>query len=910
MKSRAVCIAILALLAAVSQVASSREPAQVTGRSSIGINGGACEFATLKQAIQAASAGDTIYIQPSTRTELIGKIGISLTFVPAQAAPPTLSGCEQELLSATSGTVIIDGGGASDDARGGMAEIRDGADVTFRHMWLRNANATNGGILAVTGTGRLTLDDVLVTDGTASRSGGNIYVSSAGSSPGLLQLINDTSVYRGAASDGGAVALLNAQFIIDDGNVGVSSNNGFSTASNDGGGIHADSSMITMNSSQSRVIWNESGRYGGGLYAIDSTIDIDQSVLSNNTAMTSGGGMYLSGGSLILRGATMESNSATVSATNQGGGALYFGGDAFAQIRDTDFIANIAQNAGGAIMSSQGTLLQILENSSFVGNTAFFGGAINTQGELLLGNVLIDGNSATQSGGGVYCFTCAKLTINDSSVIRGNSAKSGGGVNVFGTADTVVNIRRTTFSQNMSTSLDSGFGNGGGINMTRGVLDISDSRFEQNSAAQNGGGLFAKGTADDPLAIALDEVEFTANVTTGSTTNQGGAGAVFERADPLELVDSLFELNGSHNIGGAAMIIDSDNVHISNAMFRQNTGSVGGGLYSLRSDLLVDKQSLFEANVATLSGGGMYATGSNVNTLLRNVDVAGNQATFGAGMYLSSNHYELLNVHISSNVAETNGGGVLINNSIGRISSEIGQSAGRCDPFELPGNRYCTEISNNSAGEFGGGIQFSGSSTVNIGDTQLQMLAITDNQAPLGGSAIHAEAGEASTLSLQNVLVANNGNPIDESSVIEVVNEGQLILDSVTVAGNFGSPMWAVDSLSGLQIDRSILHANSIGPRVANGISFQRFCNNAQATSGSSQSMGGSLGDPDFTLTARGDYRLSASSVSVDACPNGPIFDLDGLVRPDNGGSFDQGAFERDGVQPSADTIFSDGFED
>src|SRR5690606_22394315 len=125
----------------------------------------------------------------------------------------------------------------------------------------------------------LTLDDALVTDGTASGKGGNVFVSSTsegGNDYSSLILLNDSSIYRGAAVDGGAVALLNSELVILDGNIGVSSNNGFSTASNNGGGIHAENSGIIMVSEQSRILWNQSGHYGGGLYAVDSIIDIEQ----------------------------------------------------------------------------------------------------------------------------------------------------------------------------------------------------------------------------------------------------------------------------------------------------------------------------------------------------------------------------------------------------------------------------------------------------------------------------------------------------------------------------------------------------------------------------------------------------------------------------------------------------------
>ncbi len=163
---------------------------------------------------------------------------------------------------------------------------------------------------------------------------------------------------------------------------------------------------------------------------------------------------------------------------------------------------------------------------------------------------------------------------------------------------------------------------------------------------------------------------------------------------------------------------------------------------------------------------------------------------------------------------------------------------------------------------------------------------------------------------LNNLLVANNGNLTDESTVIESTGQVSMLIDSATVAGNSGSPLWVTDVMSSPTLTNSILYENSIGPNVATGVPFSRSCNNAQTIATGSQSMNGNLGDPSFITTIRGDYRLPGNSVSVNQCVDGPIRDLDGLFRPDVSGLYDQGAFEFEGLLMLPDELFENGFED
>ena len=82
----------------------------------------------------------------------------------------------------------MDGGGGSADSFGGLVRVKGGATATFRHMTLRNATATNGGILAVRTGSAAVLDDANIEMGEGILGGGvNVHI-------GTLTLINNSEI--------------------------------------------------------------------------------------------------------------------------------------------------------------------------------------------------------------------------------------------------------------------------------------------------------------------------------------------------------------------------------------------------------------------------------------------------------------------------------------------------------------------------------------------------------------------------------------------------------------------------------------------------------------------------------------------------------------------------------------------
>ena len=137
---------------------------------------------------------------------------------------------------------------------------------------------------------------------------------------------------------------------------------------------------------------------GGGIYAIDSTVDIADSEFSENSTVKShGGGVYFISSTglhtLDIAGATFKKNAAT-----EDGGALKTAGG-IATIHKSTFVENTADE-GGAIESSETTLG--ITNSTFSKNSAREGGGLSSFSSFVtLTHTTWAYNSADEQGGGI-----------------------------------------------------------------------------------------------------------------------------------------------------------------------------------------------------------------------------------------------------------------------------------------------------------------------------------------------------------------------------------------------------------------------------------------------------------------------------------------------------------------------------
>jgi subtilisin family serine protease len=197
-----------------------------------------------------------------------------------------------------------------------------------------------------------------------------------------------------------------------------------------GGGMHMVNSTVSMTNCvvNGHLDCNE----GGGIYASDASIlDMSGGQVNGNSAQTTGGGIYHSGGSLTLTSVEVANNSNLPTSTFMNGGGI-FAQNAVVDLDNVVVTANSAQAGGGAIFK---TCTQAdVSNSVFAGNSGlFFGGGVyydNTTAGLVSGNTIVE-NEATYSGGaGVHVLGAAPDMNNNIIAFNTGAASNANGVSV------------------------------------------------------------------------------------------------------------------------------------------------------------------------------------------------------------------------------------------------------------------------------------------------------------------------------------------------------------------------------------------------------------------------------------------------------------------------------------------------
>lgn len=187
--------------------------------------------------------------------------------------------------------------------------------------------------------------------------------------------------------------------------------------------------------------------------------------------------------------------------------------------------------ANGAIIQNNGTLTvrsstirnglgQSLTNSLGYAR----GGGIYNAGTLTVSDSVFSGDKALISGGAIYSATGSPFTVTNTVFNSCTAYRSGGAI---ATADSGgdSSVSRSTFNGNGVlgfTGADSNDGFGGGAILNRGILAVSSSTFDSNSAGAsfNGGGIRNYGTLN---LSASTFVRNAANYTNSSDPGYGGA---------------------------------------------------------------------------------------------------------------------------------------------------------------------------------------------------------------------------------------------------------------------------------------------------------------------------------------------------------------------------------------------------
>ena len=213
-----------------------------------------------------------------------------------------------------------------------------------------------------------------------------VYVRSANVS---IENITISGGRAPSAQDGGGIFATGSQLNLQ--NTVLTDN----TAGDDGGGLFVNDSTLFITDSR---ITNNSSSDGAGIFTRDSTVIISDSIISNNTTETptssgdDGGGIYVRGGSVSILNTSIIENTA-----NDEGGGIFVRQSAFTLSNSTVSGNSVGDDGGGINVDFQANASII--HSTFSNNTSGrIGGGISVStGSLNLSNSLLVGNKAEAS---------------------------------------------------------------------------------------------------------------------------------------------------------------------------------------------------------------------------------------------------------------------------------------------------------------------------------------------------------------------------------------------------------------------------------------------------------------------------------------------------------------------------------
>ena len=197
---------------------------------------------------------------------------------------------------------------------------------------------------------------------------------------------------------------------------------------------------------------------------------------------------------------------------------------------DISSYGGVADGMGGTICLSYGDLN--ITNSVITGSTAFFGGGIDAGGNVVLDNTIIQNNTATQFGGGIYA-SFGTVTLQNGSKILNNSVNGNGGG---------ICVRENAI-----------------LNLNGSDILISGNRADRSE----GGGIYSLGTTNIHGATIED--------------NSALAGAGIFSNNIINISSAIIQNNSADGIGGGGIYINSGTVTMSGNVIINNNTSDGQG---------------------------------------------------------------------------------------------------------------------------------------------------------------------------------------------------------------------------------------------------------------------------------------------------------------------------------------------
>ena len=291
-------------------------------------------------------------------------------------------------LTDTVGGGIIENGCANN---GGAINIHDGSTCRVSNVtFYKNRAGTDGG--AIYNRGYLVMNNCVIDNNTAVKSGGGIY----NTGDGWLELTNVEISHNVAQNDGGGLK------IYMDGNCTMRNCNIHHNRSvtEDGGGFVVADDSHKLRLYNTTVNYNFADDDGGGMCIEEGDVEVYGCDFSYNEA-DFGGGIY-NDDYLVIKNDSHGVTTITFNNTNNDGGGIYSKDDLI--IDNISVMCNTCAWLGGGICVSDGDC--ILNNGTISYNQCQYsnggGIAVRNEGVLYFRGGEVTNNTAEMYGGGIF----------------------------------------------------------------------------------------------------------------------------------------------------------------------------------------------------------------------------------------------------------------------------------------------------------------------------------------------------------------------------------------------------------------------------------------------------------------------------------------------------------------------------
>ncbi len=501
-------------------------------------------------------------------------------------------------------------------------------------------------------------------------------------------------------------------------------------ASKNGGAIYSYTHTSMVIYGRTTFLQNHAAGGNGGAICTYSGVNVSNATFRQNIAATRGAGVYIS-----------NSDNELTTRVSQFAGSLFEENEASNGAAITLFASDTTIKEGGKA---------IVDHCDFVNNRAV------TQPE--------NTSETDFVGGAMYISRKSTLTMN-ASTFQGNTAQTEGGA-LYVTGGSKVDITATAFTANEAVASGS---YGGAITVRSSTLTLTDSSFDGNKAAKNGGALYIAyvESSSSDADVTITNSDFTNN------TADSYGGAIYStthvdnsKAIVLDVRDSAFEANAALK-GGAVYLTSGTDAYMNNVQFTDNTNTTvdhdtkkdfnGGALYLSESTVEINGAT-FSGNTAAYNGGAIGAY-SDSHAILNNITATANAASNAGGfLYNSGSVCDVYNSNLTENTAQKTGGAMSLHS-------------------EGTTNVYATTFKGNTAVSHGGAVYvYTGAS-----NTLMQDCTFLENVSEAYGGAVYAS--NASLLQMYNTVAKHNqagsGGVLYETTTDTVVT-----INGLTVAGN------------------------------------------------------------------------------------------------------------------------------